>query len=97
MVEKAINLRLFPTRIIHESLATTKDMSIFPRVFGVGPCYAPFSKPRKQHRAIARWPAHLPGLATAIDEISELTIVTETPALFVAHIKGSEYNFLKMI
>jgi hypothetical protein len=38
---------------------------------GVGPCDVPF-RYGNQHPAVARWHAHLRGLATAIHEISGL-------------------------
>jgi hypothetical protein len=44
-----------------------------PRVSA--PATYPSGKPRNQHPAVARWLAHLRGLATAIHEIAGLEII----------------------
>ncbi len=67
------------TRIFHESLAATTDMAVLPGVLRcrllrrttqvrLGPI------PRYRG-TVARWPAHLRDLATAIHEISGLVSV----------------------
>ena len=71
-----------------ESLATTKDMAVLPGVLGSSfgklrtslPCDVPFrygSGPIPRHRGtVARWHAHLHGLATAIHQTSGLSILS---------------------
>ena len=68
-------------RIFHESLATTTDMGVLPGVLGCRLQRRTRSgTPRNQSRGtagrVARWPAHLHGLATAIHEISGLVVTT---------------------
>jgi hypothetical protein len=64
-------------RMIHESLATTVDMTVLPVVLGCCTLrrtsfrYASASIPRWRG-TVARWHGHLQGLATAIHEASGL-------------------------
>ena len=71
-------------RRFHESPAATEDMTVLPGVLGCSfdrlrtgsPCDVPLryaSEPIPRYRGtVARWHAHLRGLATAIHDISGL-------------------------
>ena len=63
-------------RIIHESLAATTDMAVLPGVLGCRPLRCTVQVrlgPIPRYRGtVARWHAHLLGLATAIHELSGL-------------------------
>jgi hypothetical protein len=63
-------------RIFHESLAATTDMAVLPGVLGCRPLRRTVQVrlgPIPRYRGtVARWRAHLRGLATAIHEISGL-------------------------
>ena len=65
--------------MLHESLAATTDMGVLPGVLGCRTLDVPFryaSDPIPRYRGtVARWHAHLCGLATAIHEISGLAQV----------------------
>ena len=63
-------------RIFHESLAATMDIAVLPGVLGCRPLLRTVQVrlgPIPRYRwTVARWHAHLHGLATAIHEISGL-------------------------
>ncbi|MEE9528232.1 MAG: hypothetical protein V3W07_11260 [Syntrophobacteria bacterium] len=67
---------LSPARIFHESLAATTDMAFLQGVLGCRPLRRTVQVrlgPIPRYRGtVARWQAHLRGLATAIHEISGL-------------------------
>ncbi len=67
----------------------------FPASSGVGPCDVPFryaSEPIPRYRGmVARWHAHLCGLATAIHEISGLGHQIKSNALSLVIIQPSEF------
>ena len=72
-------------RIFHESLAATTDMAVLPGVLGCRILRRTvLGTPRNQHPAVARWHAHLRGLATAIHEISRLVLMALLVAMTVA-------------
>jgi hypothetical protein len=58
--------------MFRESLAATMDRPSFLASSGAGPCDVPFRYASDPNPAVARWHAHLRGLATAIHETSGL-------------------------
>ena len=62
--------------MFHESLAATADMAVLPGVLGVSHLATYHSgTPQVQHPVVARWHAHLRGLAIAIHETSGLVVM----------------------